>query len=236
MASRRANLGGPPAISRLSLATQADASASPARTLHAEHAVDILQRLDDLLQVREVVDLDGHVEARAATFVGVRLHVPDVRIEIRNLRADRGKQPLAILDLHRQLDRVARGGVGAWRLVPFDVDAPLRVVQQVHDVGARRRVDRHALASRDVTDDLLAADGIAAAGPEDHEIVEPADLDLLLAGAKHTPDHGRYRAVWRLLPQLVVGDELDEHLPRLEFAVANRCKQIVGFLRAEFRE
>ena len=46
-------------------------------------------------------------------------------------------------------------------------------------------MDRHALAAGDVADDLLAADRIAAAGAEHHQVVDAAHLDLLLAGAEH---------------------------------------------------
>src|SRR5262249_8757096 len=156
--------------------------------------------------------------------------------QVRDLRADGRQQPLAILDFHRQLDGVPRGGVDAGRLVPFDLDATLGVVQQVDDVGTRRRVDGHALAARDVADDLLAADRIAAARAEDHQVVEAADLDLLFAAAEHAPDDGDDRSVRRLLAQLVVGDELDEHLLRLQLAVSDGRVELVGLLRAELVE
>ena len=47
---------------------------------------------------------------RALVFVGARFHVLDVRVDVGDLRADGGQQPLPILHLHRQLDRVARAG------------------------------------------------------------------------------------------------------------------------------
>ena len=73
-----------------------------------------------------------------------------------------------------------------------------------HDGG----VHGHALAARDVADDLLAADRVAAAGAEHHQVVEAAHLDLLLAaGAEHALDDARERAVRRLLPQRVLPDQ-----------------------------
>src|SRR5262249_44011768 len=153
----------------------------------SDHSFHAAQRFDYLLEVLEIVDLDGHVDPRVRALVRARFHVLDVGVDVGNLRADRGEHALPILDLHRQLDGVAGDRIG---LVPFDVDAPLGIVEQVHDVGAGRGVDRHALAARDVADDLLAADRIAAAGAEHHQIVEAADLDLLFAGAEHAPHDG----------------------------------------------
>ena len=69
-------------------------------------------------------------------------------------------------------------------------------------------MDRHALAARDVADDLLAADRIAAARAEHHQVVEAADLDLFLAGAEHALDGGGDRAFRRLLAQRVGRHEL----------------------------
>ena len=120
---------------------------------------------------------------RVLVVVGARFHVPDVGVDVGDLRADRGQQPLPVLDLHRQPHGVARAA-SRRRLVPLDVDAALGVVQQVDDVRAGRGVDRHALAARDVADDLLAADRIAAARAEHHQVVDARDLDLLFAAAE----------------------------------------------------
>ena len=87
-------------------------------------------------------------------------------------------------------------------LVPLDLDAALRVVHEVEHVRAGRGVHRHALAARDVADDLLAADRVAAARAEDQQVVDAAHLDLLLAaGAEHALDDARDGAVGRLLAQ-----------------------------------
>ena len=109
-----------------------------------------------------------------------------------------------------------RHGVGrrVGGLVPFHVDAPLGVVQQVDDVRADRGVHGHALAARDVADDLLAADRVAAAGAEHHQVVHAADLDLAVAaGAEHALDDGGERAVGRLLLERVLADEAGQHRP-----------------------
>ena len=85
------------------------------------------------------------------------------------LRADLGQHALAVLDLHRQAHDVGRLiGAGA---VPLDVDAALGIEHQVDDVRTAERVHRHALAARDVADDLLAANRVAALRAEHHHIV-----------------------------------------------------------------
>ena len=87
---------------------RSDGLPGPAGAFHVQHAVHRLQRLDHLLEVLEIADLDRHVDPRALiVVVGARFHVLDVGIDVGDLRADRGQHPLPILDLHRQLDRVA---------------------------------------------------------------------------------------------------------------------------------
>jgi hypothetical protein len=84
--------------------------------------------------VLEVADLYGHVDPCMLVLVAVRLHRGDVGVDVGDARADGRKHALAVLHRHRQLDGVACDGVA---LVPLDLDAPLRVVQQVDDVGTR---------------------------------------------------------------------------------------------------
>ena len=51
------------------------------------------------------------------------------------------------------------------------------------------------LPARDVADDLLAANRIAAPRPEDQHIVGAAHLDLLLAAAERAADDRRDRSL-----------------------------------------
>src|SRR6185295_8190943 len=155
-----------------------------------------------------------------------RFHGLDVGVDVRHFGADGGEQPLPILDLHRQLDRVARTGVA---LVPLHFDPPLGVVEQVDDVRTGCRVDGHTFAPRDVADDFFAADRIAAARTEHHQVVEAVNLDLLFAGAEHAPDDRGDGPFGRLLAQLVGRHEPDQKLLRLDLAVADGGEQVVRF-------
>ena len=93
-------------------------------------------------------------------------------------------------------------------------------------------MDRHALAARDVADDFLAANRVAAAGAEDHQVVEPAHLDLLVAGPEDSPHDRRDSGLGRLL-QLLLGHQLREERLRRELPVADRRKELVGLRHAE---
>src|SRR5262245_18028186 len=182
----------------------------------------------------EIADLDGDVDARVPVVVGVGFHVADVGVDIGDLRADSCEQSFSILDFHRQFDRVGTGA--AVPLVPLDLDAPLRIVEQVDNVRTCRRVDRYAFAARDVADDLLAANRVAAAGAKHHEIVHAAHLDLFLSRAEDALDGGGQRSLGRLLLETIRRDELREHLLRRQLPVSDQRKKLVDFLCAELGE
>ena len=93
-----------------------------------------------------------------------------------------------------------------------------------------------ALATRDVADNLLAADRAATSRTEHHDVVEASDLDLLFTRAEHAPDDGRDGPFRRFLVQLVGRNELDEHLLGLDLTVSDGRKQIVHFLHREVRQ
>src|SRR5262249_1443936 len=121
-----------------------------------------------------------------------------------------------------------------------DVDAALWIIEQVHDIGAGGGVNRYPFATRDVADDFFAANRTAAPRAEHHQIVEAADLDLLLAGAEHAPHAGGDHALPALLAHLVGGHEPHEDLLGLHLSVADRREQILGLADREviqgFRE
>ena len=83
----RHRAGGPPAARRprrdrrhrRSSAEPASARRGP---LHVEHAVDPAQRLDHLLEVLHVLDLDGHVDAGVGVGAGGRLEAQDVGVDV----------------------------------------------------------------------------------------------------------------------------------------------------------
>ena len=60
---------------------------------------------------------------------------------------------------------------------PFDGDAPLGFVEQIFDVGAILAVDGDAAAARDVADDVVTRNRIAAFRAVDHQVVVAAHDD-----------------------------------------------------------
>ena len=160
-----------------------------------------------------------------------RFDIANIRVDVGNSRTDVGQDAFPILDADLQPDGV---GQGVLALVPFDVDAPLRVVQQVDDIRTGDRVHRHALAAGDISDDFLAADRIAAPRQDHHQVVDPADLDLLFtAGAKGTLDDARQSARGFFL-QRVGPDDPGQHRAGRALSVADRGVDVVRFQRSEF--
>ncbi len=87
-------------------------------------------------------------------------------------------------------DDAHREGV-ARRARPLHVDLALHVVHQVLHVGAIEGMHRHALAAGDVADDGFAADGVAALGAIDQQVVDALDLDDQIAVVAGTAGAGR---------------------------------------------
>src|ERR1700761_1967056 len=101
---------------------------------------------------------------------------------------------------------------------------------------------RHALATRDIADDLLSANGVATSGAVDQQIVMAFDLDSRAVAAEDAPSHaGEAAAIALLGPlRLMSGKRLRlfrRHQPRQDgtrriLAVADRRQQVVGLAEA----
>ena len=181
----------------------------------------------------DVADLDRHVDPPHLV-VNRRLDVPDVRVDAGNLRTDVSQNSLAILDLNRQPDGV---GGPVLPLVPLDRDPAFRVVQQIQDVRAGRRVNGDPLAAGHVADNLFAANRVAAARPEDHQIVDAVDGDLVVAVvAEHTADDRRNPAFGRRFLELLLRKEFREDVLRRKLAVAERGIELVSLAEAVLGE
>ena len=132
----------------------------------------------------------------------------------------------AVLQTHREAHLVAALGPR----LPLDGDPALRVVDEVRDVGAGERVDRDALAARDVADDRLAQDRVAALGAVHQQVVGALHLDPVVAAQQslHRVDHGeRLRRRRRGLRQLLGRQQPRQHLAHRDLAVADRGEQVV---------
>ena len=176
------------------------------------------------------MDLDRHGDVVDVAVLAARLDADDVGVDVGDALADLGQQPLAVLHRQRQVDAVAPG-LGA--PVPLDLDPAVLRVEEVRHVRAVRRVDRHPLAARDVADDLLPLDRVAAPGPHHQHVVGAPHLDAVAAARQGPPDGGD-DARGGLL-QLVGRHELVEHLAGLQAAKPDGGEHLLDLLAARGR-
>ena len=85
--------------------------------------------------------------------------------------------------IRRRTGNVAWVGAG-----PLDGNAPLGFVKQILDVRAILAVDGDAAAARDVADDVVAGNRIAAFRAVDHQVVMAAHDDRGVLHAEHALD------------------------------------------------
>src|SRR5258707_13112115 len=86
------------------------------------------------------------------------------------------------------------GGIFA---APFHGDAPFGLIQQILHIGTRACVHGYAAASRDVADDVVAGNWIAALGAVDQQIAVSFDDERSFAETEHAlngVDQGRLRS------------------------------------------
>ena len=135
---------------------------------------------------------------------------------------------------------VRRTVYGAWSDVVVSHSTSMRRSGsniRLSTFGQPAAVDRHALAARDVADDLLAANRIAALRAEHHDVVGAAHLDLVArrARAQHALDDRDDRGIGWPFFQLTAGHGLLQHRARRQLAVADVREQFVRLLRAVLR-
>src|SRR5579859_591102 len=208
------------------------------QALHFVHAGDLSQAGDDGLEVLQVRNIQHDFHAGLAVR-GVGGDVFDVALGVANHAGDVLQHAEAVVAEDGELDRVRR-----WHTVvarPFDVDLAFGFVHQVGDVGAVDRVDGHAFAARDVADDALAADGIAAAGAVDHHVSLAADGDAVVVAedaAHHAGDGAGLRSqafgfdVPRDGVRRACGQQLGQHLAGRIFSVTDARHQVVHLAQA----
>ena len=179
------------------------------------------------LQVFQVGNVHCDADPTALILVGAGFDLPHVDVDVGDGARDVGENAAPVLDLNRQAHREGARPVGS---VPDDVDAPLGVVEQIKHIRASGCVHRDALPTRDVANDLLTTYRITAPSAEDHQVVESSHLDLVLAWPEHASHDRRDRRLVSLLPKLVLGHELREHLPSGYLAVADGGEKIIALL------
>src|SRR4029453_11006820 len=190
-----------------------------------DHARDAAHRLQHAIEVLLVADPHRELDRGGLVVERAPLRVAHVGLDGGERRGHRGERARAVLQPDGQTHLVAALGPR----LPLDRDPPLGVVDQVGDVRAGERVHRDALAARDVADDRLAHDRVAALGPVDQEVVGALHLDAVVAAQQPLDrvDDGERLGGGRRLGELLGRQELREYLAHGHLAVADRDEQVV---------
>src|SRR5262245_23787173 len=181
----------------------------------------------------QIVDVHGQVDPPRPVvqnlIVGAR--VADVGFDVGDGVGQSRQLSGAVFGHHRQLHRVR-----IFNLVghPRDLDDPLAVNHQVRGVLAARGVDPHALPARDVSDDLLTSDRVAAGRAVDQHVVDALDQNALVAHAQRAFDGVGHLLQLRRLGLLDLGqvfglDEARQYGAGHQLAVAYGREHVLDF-------
>src|SRR3954467_11680943 len=167
-ASQAARRGAPPAP------PPAGSAGTRCHPVGVEHAVDVAQAVDGLLQALSVRDLDDEA------VLDHRRRDDAARLD--DVAARLGERPREILeqavavpgvDLQLDLERLLV------LALPVDAEKPPRVLAQGGRFRAVVAVDRDAAPERDVADDRVARHRPAALGEAEHDALHALDADAV---------------------------------------------------------
>src|SRR5258708_9785763 len=186
----------------------------------------------------EVRDVEDDFNAGLAVF-RAGADVADVALRVANDAGDIFQHSKTIVAVDGELNRV--GGRGAFIASPLDVDAALRFVHKIGDVGTAYGVHRDSFAASDVADDAFSADGITTAGAVDQHIALAFDHDGVVV-AKDAANYVRNGAglIGESLGLDVSGhgrrgaggQEPCKNLPRGIFSVADAGHQVIDLAQS----
>src|SRR5579859_122051 len=151
---------------------------SSLHALHIAHAGNLTQVGDDALQVRQVSNIDHDVDG-GLQVSGARGHILDIGIVVADDGGYLFQHAEAVVAEDVEADGIGgnAGGFTTRGLAPLYGDAAVGVIHQCIQVRTAPGVHGHALAAGDVTNNLLAADGVATARTIHQQVIMPHDLD-----------------------------------------------------------
>src|SRR6185312_2174009 len=124
---------------------------------------------------------DGHFDdcgvGRLAE-VRARLQIPYIDFLIRYRGSELVEQAGPVIGMNHDADRERLFRIAR----PFHINPALGIVHQVLHIRTRSRMDGDALAAGHVTDDGVPANGVAAFGAIDHQVLDTADPDRIIVG------------------------------------------------------
>src|SRR5216683_1327248 len=146
----------------------------------AEDAGNFADIDEDRFELALVGNFEVGVDARVGA-IGAALEVVDVGTGTADDGGDFCEKAGAVARADGELD----GKLGFGSAAPLDGDAAFGLVHEILDVGARSSVNGDAAAARDVADNFVAGNGIAALGAVDEQVVVALDDQGRLAEAQH---------------------------------------------------
>src|SRR5882762_462104 len=146
----------------------------------AKNTGDFLNVDEDGFELAPVGDFKVGVDARVGA-IGTAFQVMNVGAGAANDGGDVGKKAGAVARADSELD----GKLGFGAAAPLDGDAALGLVHEVLNVGTLASVHSDAAASRDVADNFVARNGIAALGAVNKQVIVALDDERSFAEAQH---------------------------------------------------
>src|SRR5580704_3284723 len=199
------------------------------QSLYIVHAGNFAHAIDDVFEVLEVGNVENDIDV-GLPIRAAYLHISNVSFGVADHRRYLFQHAESIIAKDGKLHRI-----GTWRSLivrPFHIDATLRLIQEVNHVRAIHGVDSDAFAAGHVTDDALAADGIATSGAVYEQVAMAFHTDGVVAAVStenpthHAGDAARFTS-------LTIGDgrggsrrQASQHLPRGVLAVSDSCHQV----------
>src|ERR1700683_3033343 len=117
---------------------------------------------EDGFELAAIDDFEVDVNLRVQA-VGAAFEIVDVTAGVADHRGDLGQQPGAVFRANDQVHQK----LGSACATPFNGEAALGLIQEVLHVGTCARVHRDAAPARDVTDNVVAGNRVAAFGAID---------------------------------------------------------------------
>lgn len=150
------------------------------RALNGDNTGHASDGAHHLVEVLLVVDLDRYFDQSDIFLRHIGACIANSRLDLCDRIRDTGEHSRAILGRCEQLDGLDLA-VAIFR--PFDVDDTVAVDHQLPHVLAPLIVHNNALPERDVTDNVLASQRIAASRSRYQQILDALDADRIFAEA-----------------------------------------------------
>src|SRR6185437_2940000 len=178
---------------------------------------NFLDLQEDFFELLAVADVEGYLNFRVQIFADA-FEVADVGVDGADSGGDFGEHARAILCEDAEANRES-GGLGGSG--PFGGDAALGLVEEILNVGTSGGMHGDAASARDVADDIVAGNRVAAFRAIDHQIVVSANLDGRVLHSQHALHGGNEFRGFLLggFRERLTG-RFRENLARRPFAVA----------------